>query len=108
MNEWGFIGQNSLVVLRKSATINKFKTRSGYVREERLMLLIATHHSITVTCNLSEMKRLLVILLLIPNFIKGQDLSNSVGVITINEKNYSKDNGQIVLNQNIDQYLKWH
>jgi hypothetical protein len=38
MNEWGFIEYESLEVLGKSATINKFKTRRGYVREERLVL----------------------------------------------------------------------
>ncbi len=38
MNEWGFIGQETLVALGKSATINKFKTRCGYVQLERLVL----------------------------------------------------------------------
>ncbi len=38
MNEWGFIGQESLVALGKSATSFKFKSRRGYVREERLVL----------------------------------------------------------------------
>ena len=38
MNEWGLIGQESLVALGKSATINKFKTMRGYVRDERLVL----------------------------------------------------------------------
>ncbi len=38
MNEWGLIGQESLVALRKSATINNFKQTCGYVREERLVL----------------------------------------------------------------------
>jgi len=38
MNEWGFIGQVTLAALAKSATINKFKQRCGYVREERLVL----------------------------------------------------------------------
>jgi type IV secretory pathway protease TraF len=37
MNEWGFIGKDSLVVLAKPATINKFKSRRGYVRVERLV-----------------------------------------------------------------------
>jgi hypothetical protein len=41
MNEWGFIGNVTLVVIAKSATINKFKTRSGYVQEERLVLSTA-------------------------------------------------------------------
>lgn len=36
MNEWGFMGKDIFVVLGKSATIHKFKTRRGYVREERL------------------------------------------------------------------------
>jgi hypothetical protein len=31
MNEWGFIGQETLVVLGKSATINKFKSRPSRV-----------------------------------------------------------------------------
>ncbi len=31
MNEWGFIGQDILVEIAKSATINKFKSRRGYV-----------------------------------------------------------------------------
>jgi hypothetical protein len=38
MNEWGFIGQETLAALGKSATINKFKSRRGYEREERLVL----------------------------------------------------------------------
>jgi hypothetical protein len=38
MNEWDFIDQDTLVVLGKSATINKFKQRCGLVREERLVL----------------------------------------------------------------------
>jgi len=37
MNEWGFIGQDSLVALAKSATSFKFKSRRGYERDERLM-----------------------------------------------------------------------
>jgi hypothetical protein len=37
MNEWGFIGQDILVGL-ESATSFKFKSRRGYVREERLVL----------------------------------------------------------------------
>ena len=37
MNEWGFIGQETLVEGGKSATIIKFKSRRGYVREERLV-----------------------------------------------------------------------
>jgi hypothetical protein len=38
MNEWGLIGQDISVALGMSATINKFKTRRGFVREERLVL----------------------------------------------------------------------
>ena len=38
MNEWGFIGQDTLVGMGKSATSFKFKLRRGYVREERLVL----------------------------------------------------------------------
>jgi len=38
MNEWGFISQGTLVALGKSATINKFKKRCGYVQDERLVL----------------------------------------------------------------------
>jgi hypothetical protein len=38
MNEWGFIGQDTLVALGKSATMFKFKLRRGYVRDERLVL----------------------------------------------------------------------
>jgi uncharacterized membrane protein len=37
MNEWGFMGQDIFVGIGKSATINKFKTRRGYVRDERLV-----------------------------------------------------------------------
>jgi len=37
MNEWGFIGYETLVALGKSATINKFKQGFGYVRDERLV-----------------------------------------------------------------------
>jgi hypothetical protein len=38
MNEWGFIGQDILVGFGKPATSNKFKSRRGYVRDERLVL----------------------------------------------------------------------
>ena len=38
MNEWGFIDQESLAALGMSATNNKFKSRRGYVRDERLVL----------------------------------------------------------------------
>jgi hypothetical protein len=38
MNEWGFIGKEILVGIGKSTTINKFKIRRGYVRDERLVL----------------------------------------------------------------------
>jgi len=38
MNEWGFIGQDNLVGIGKSATSNKFEIKRGYVREERLVL----------------------------------------------------------------------
>ena len=37
MNEWGFIEYENLAALGMSATINKFKPRRGYVREERLV-----------------------------------------------------------------------
>jgi hypothetical protein len=37
MNEWGFIGQDILVAFGKSATINKFKSRCGYVLDEWLV-----------------------------------------------------------------------
>jgi hypothetical protein len=38
MNEWGFIGFETLVVLGKSATINKFKQRCGFEQMERIVL----------------------------------------------------------------------
>jgi hypothetical protein len=38
MNEWGFIGQDILVGIAKSATYNYFEKRRGYVRDERLVL----------------------------------------------------------------------
>ncbi len=38
MNEWGFIDQDTLVGVGKSATCFKFKSRRGYVRDERLVL----------------------------------------------------------------------
>ncbi|EPR68636.1 hypothetical protein ADICYQ_2333 [Cyclobacterium qasimii M12-11B] len=38
MNEWGFVSQETLPVFAKSATMNKFKIRRGYVLEERLVL----------------------------------------------------------------------
>lgn len=38
MNEWGFIGEESLVEIGKSATSNIFEKRRGYVRDERLVL----------------------------------------------------------------------
>lgn len=37
MNEWGFIRKDALVVLGKSATINKFKQRRGFEQMERLV-----------------------------------------------------------------------
>ena len=37
MNEWGFIGNEALVALGKSATINKFKQRCGFEQMERLV-----------------------------------------------------------------------
>jgi len=37
MNEWGFIGHDSLVALGKSATIFKFKQRCGFEKTERLV-----------------------------------------------------------------------
>lgn len=37
MNEWGFIGKDTFVEIGKSATINKFKQRCGYERDERLV-----------------------------------------------------------------------
>jgi hypothetical protein len=40
MNEWGFIGQDIFVGLGKSATMNKFKSKRGYVEDERLVLSI--------------------------------------------------------------------
>ena len=45
MNEWGFIGLDSFVGIGKSATSFKFKSRRGYVRDERLVLSNPTHHS---------------------------------------------------------------
>ena len=36
MNKWGFIGQDSFVGISKSATSFKFKSKRGYVRDERL------------------------------------------------------------------------
>lgn len=38
MNEWGFIGYDSIVRIGKSATSFKFKLRCGYVRNGRLVL----------------------------------------------------------------------
>jgi len=38
MNEWGFIGYETLAGLGKSTTINKFKQRCGLVVEERTVL----------------------------------------------------------------------
>ena len=37
MNEWGIIGKDSFVGIGKSATSLKFKSKSGYVRGERLV-----------------------------------------------------------------------
>jgi hypothetical protein len=45
MNEWGFIGNEILVGLEMSATINKFKQRCGLVLEERTVLSTPPHHS---------------------------------------------------------------
>ncbi|ELR73832.1 hypothetical protein C900_01442 [Fulvivirga imtechensis AK7] len=38
MNEWGIMGKDTLVALGKFATSFNFKSRRGYVREERLVL----------------------------------------------------------------------
>lgn len=38
MNEWGFGSQDILVGIGKSATSFKFKSRRGYVGDERLVL----------------------------------------------------------------------
>ena len=38
MNEWGFLGQDTLVALGKYATINKFKQQCGFEQMERLVL----------------------------------------------------------------------
>ena len=38
MNEWGFIDQDTYVGIGISATSNKFETRRGYERDERLVL----------------------------------------------------------------------
>lgn len=43
------------------------------------------------------MRQLLWILFLIPFLTFGQDMSNSIGVITLDEVNYSKENGLIEL-----------
>ena len=43
MNEWGFIAKDALVGIGKSATSTKLKQRSGYVREE--MLVLSNPHS---------------------------------------------------------------
>ena len=37
MNEWGFISQDIFVGIGKFATSFKFKSRRGYVRDERLV-----------------------------------------------------------------------
>ena len=52
MNEWGFIGQDTLVVLGKSATINKFKQRCGFEQMERLLHSNPPHHSQTLGTSL--------------------------------------------------------
>jgi hypothetical protein len=38
MNEWGFSGQEILVGFGKLAASFKFKSKRGYVRDERLVL----------------------------------------------------------------------
>lgn len=38
MNEWGFIGQDTLAVVGKSATINKFRQWCGFEQMERFVL----------------------------------------------------------------------
>jgi hypothetical protein len=48
MNEWGFIGQDTLMAFGKSTTSFKIKSSCGYVRDERLVLSISTHHSWTL------------------------------------------------------------
>jgi len=47
MNEWGFIGQDTLLALEKSATDCKFINRCGSVQLERLVL--SNPHSYTQT-----------------------------------------------------------
>lgn len=48
MNEWGFISQDSVMGIGKSATSFNFKSRRGYMRDERLELSNPTHHSWTL------------------------------------------------------------
>ena len=38
MTEWDFIGKDIFVGIGKSATSFKFKSKRGYVRDERLVL----------------------------------------------------------------------
>jgi len=45
INEWDFIGQDTLVGLGLSATINKFKNGVALRKMVRLGFLIPTHHS---------------------------------------------------------------
>lgn len=51
MNEWDFIGQGNFVGIGKSATSNKFGKRSGFVREERLVLSNLHTSSLDVVIN---------------------------------------------------------
>lgn len=44
MNEWGFIGQDIFAEIEIFVTINNFKSRRGYVLEERLVIYNPTHH----------------------------------------------------------------
>ena len=58
MNEWGFISQESLAVLGKSATICKFINCCGCVQMESLVVSKPTHHSLSVTKTISPLRSL--------------------------------------------------
>lgn len=45
MNEWGFVGQESLVGVGKSATNNKFEIKFGFEELESLVLSNPLYYS---------------------------------------------------------------
>jgi hypothetical protein len=57
--EWGFLSYRALVALGKSATNCKFINLYGFEQMERLVLLIPTHQSQTVSIHIQGTGRII-------------------------------------------------